>query len=61
LFDAARWALYVERLMPIYHGALAVQGTPLPADAKAKADAVPIRLQANEQIELIRERLLLDG
>jgi hypothetical protein len=61
LFDAARWALYAERLVPIYREYLAVQGTPLPKDAQAKAAATPVRLQANRQIELIREVLFPDG
>lgn len=34
-----------------------VQGTPLPAEARAKAAATPIRLEANRQIELIRSVL----
>lgn len=61
LRDAARWTLYAERLVPILHGHEAIQGTPLPADAAAKAAAVPARLTANRQIELIRAELFPDG
>lgn len=61
LFGAARWALYAERIVPILREYERIQGTPLPKDAKAKAEAVPGRLNANRQIGLIRTALLLDG
>jgi hypothetical protein len=65
LMQAARWALYAERAVPVLVPMLKeferVQASPLPKDAHEKAKAMPVRLAARDGIDLIRSVLFPDG
>lgn len=45
---AARWAVFLERLMPLYQSAQMRLTEPLPSDPDAKRHAVRVKLAAQE-------------